>query len=557
MKIYNGYNMKRIYFILATVAIAALYGCSNETIGESPTVEPADSNLPAITFGCRAGNLTRGVTSNTGTDAEKLGGEFKVFGVKQDEEVATDYYTVFKNYKVWSITDTEGTKWDYVGYSPDDITHSASRQYAKYWDYSAPHYHFVAGAPAANFTYATDANGDITSATVSGIGGHINANPVSGEGTALSHNPVYIADPVIVSKPTGYNNDVTFSFTRQQTFVRVGIYETIPGYTINDIKFYPYDETANAWGTTGSNNIVLTSRTANYFTGSADATAQINYIWTGAGAPKYEYTYSSTSLTQQKNWYGGALATGVPAVSSSVTSETIASLFGTDKDMDANGYFTVIPTSSAVTAQPILVKCDYTLYSEDDSEEVIKVKGATAVIPAAFTFWKANNSYTYLFKITKDTNGTTGIEGQDPEGLYPITFAAVVVAPEDGMQGTITTVSTPNITTYQAGSVTDTGIRYVKDKAITVIVTDNTTGAVKAINGTTAGIGYVQVYALGTDAKTEADLQVSRPTTGAVAVSITDNKLTFTPTAAGYYAIEYQTAESPAAYTYKVIHIEN
>ena len=550
--------MKRIYLILATVASAALYSCSNETIGENPAVNPADTNLSAIAFGCRAGNITRGATSNVGTDAEKLGGEFKVFGVKQDDEDPTDYFTVFKNYKVWSITEAGDTKWDYVGYNPNDPTHSGTRQYAKYWDYSAPQYHFVAGAPAAYFTYELDNNGDITSATVSGIGGHLNANPVSGTGTAISANPVYIADPVIVSKPTGYNSDVTFNFTRQQTFVRVGIYETIPGYTINEIKFYPFDETNNAWGTTGTNNIVLTSRSANYFTGSANATAQINFIWSGAGAPKYEYTYSSTSITQQKNWYGGALTTGVPAVTSSVTSETIASLFGTDKDMDANGYFTVIPTSSNVSAQPILVKCDYTLKSEDDSDEIIKVKGATAAIPAAFSFWKPNTSYTYLFKITKDTNGTTGTPGTDPDGLYNITFAAVVVAETDGMQqGTITTVSTPSITTQQEGSVQPTGIKYVKDKAINVVVTDNTTGAVKDINGTTAGVGYVQVYALGTEAKTEADLQLSHPTAGAVTISITDNKLTFTPTAAGYYAIAYQTAEAPAAFTYKVIRVED
>lgn len=531
---------KRIYFILAIVASAMIASCtSDEYIGGDSGIQGTES---AITFGSSFKAVTR-ATSNDGPAAQMLDGHFKVFGVKN---VSSAWTGVFQNYIVWNNTTASSsnpdTDWEYVGTTSQTYgtpaTNLPANQYIKYWDLSATNYHFVAGSPAANFTFYTN-DGDIVSATVTGIAGHINANT----GTALTTNPVYIAEPVNVPN-ADFKKEVTFNFVRQQSFVRVGVYETIPGYSISKIEFYRYDESTDAWTSTKSSNITLASKEAKYFTGATDAKAAITYEWPTEGAPKYTYVYEE-GLSQQKNWYGGLLD-GVKATSSTET--TISNLYGTDEDMAAStGYFTVIPSASNLTAAPILIKCDYVLSSLDNNGETINVT-ATAAIPAAFALWKPNTSYTYLFKITDND-------------LCPITFDAVVVDATDAKEGTITTVTTPSITTYQAGSVTDYGVKYVKDKAITATVTDATTGTVKDINGTTAGVGYVQVYSLGTTAKTEADLQVSRPT-GAIAISITDNVLSFTPSAAGYYAIEYQTKAattepvSPAAYTYKIVHVE-
>lgn len=531
---------KKFYFILAIVASATIVSCtSDEYVGEKPETGSND----AITFGSGLKAVTR-ATSNEGTPAQMLDGHFKVLGVKK---VSSAWTGVFQNYIVWNNTTASSSNpdadWEYVGTTSQTYgtpaTNLPANQYIKYWDLSATNYHFVAGSPAANFTFYTN-DGDIVSATVTGIAGHINANT----GTALTTNPVYIAEPVNVPN-ADFKKEVTFNFTRQQSFVRVGVYETIPGYSISEIKFYRYNESSDAWTDTKSSNITLASKTAKYFTGATNAKAAITYEWPTEGTPKYTYVYEE-GLSQQKNWYGGLLNGGVKATSSTET--TVANLYGTDSDMGANGYFTVIPSASALTAAPILVKCDYTLTSLDGNGETITMTGKIAAIPAAFALWKPNTSYTYLFKITDND-------------LCPITFDAVVVDATDAKEGTITTVTTPSITTYQAGSVTDYGVKYVKDKAITATVTDATTGTVKDINGTTAGVGYVQVYSLGTTAKTEADLQVSRPT-GAIAISITDNVLSFTPSAAGYYAIEYQTKAattepaSPAAYTYKIVHVE-
>lgn len=547
---------KRINFILTVVASVMLANCtSDEYIGGDSGIQGTES---AITFGSSFKAVTR-ATSNKGTAAQMLDGHFKVFGVKN---VSSAWTGVFQNYIVWN--NTTGTSsnpdcdWEYVG---DAGTHgtvtTTTNQYIKYWDQSATDYHFVAGSPADNFTFNTN-DGNIVSATVTGIAGHINPNTT---GTPLATNPVYIAEPVNVPKAK-FKEEVTFNFTRQQSFVRVGVYETIPGYSISEIKFYRYNESSDAWTDTKSSNITLASQTDKYFTGATNAKAAITYEWPTEGTPKYTYVYEE-GLSQQKNWYGGLLNGGVKATSSTET--TVANLYGTDSDMGANGYFTVIPSASALTAAPILVKCDYTLTSLDGNGETITMTGKIAAIPAAFTLWKPNTSYTYLFKITDND-------------LCPITFDAVVVDATNAIEGTITTVSTPSITTYQEGSVTAEGIKYKYNattpsdtKPIYFTVQNDESGALYTLTDGGSAVGAVQVYKLN-GAKTEADLQVSAPTgtdmftLGTVAATVGKfsfeaNKYGyFTPTAAGYYAIQYLTKEAsgsdPAAYTYKIVYVE-
>ena len=241
----------------------------------------------------------------------------------------------------------------------------------------------------------------------------------------------------------------------------------------------------------------------------------------------------------------------------------------------ATGYFTVLPTPALTNASAILIKCDYTLTADDHSGEVINVKGATAAIPAAFSKWEANTRYTYLFKISDNTNGTTGTPGStDPSGLYPITFDAVVQEVE---QGTTTTVATPSITTYQDGSVVGNTIEYKTGKAIYATVANETDGTLNELKTNSTEIGNVQVYKLSKE-RTEADLQIkaiakdeikdaNKVTSTEVPATVFGNfeankYLKFTPEAEGYYAIQYLTKAAiadpatPAAYTYKVVYVK-
>lgn len=562
------------YFLYAASVLALASCSSDDFLGEnSGNGQNASS---AINFGGDAGKITR-ATSNTGNAAQMLDGQFRIYGVKKVGD--TQLVSVFPEYSVWYVenknTTTSNTDgWEYVGakgatnLGTGNITLTKD-QTIKFWDYSAPEYYFIAGSPITCFSHTLTPGNKINSATIKGLAGHINANEA---GQAITTNPVYIADPKVVKK-ADYQNPVQFLFKRQQAMVRVGLYETIPGYSITEIKFYE----AGGSKAKDGNNIILTSGTKDYFVGGNNISGTITYDWTNE-TPSYTYEYSETGLIKSQNWYAGkfephnALATNALATGST---DAVAALYGKDNDMSTNGYFTVIPTPSATTAAPILIKCDYTLTSDDHSGETIKVTGATAAIPAAYSKWDVNTRYTYLFKISQNTNGYTG-DDPNKAGLYPITFDALVKESTDAMQGTVTTVSTPSITTYQKGSVTAASVEYKTGEAIYATATDKD-GKEYTLK-TDGTVGNVQVYKLSKE-RNEADFQVlavinaeikdvnkietTVPATETTVgnVTLAANKyLSFTPEAAGFYAIQYlvQAADgtTPAVYAYKVVYVK-
>lgn len=558
--------MKKYLFIAASAL--ALASCSSEDFVGTEGGNVENGANKAINFSGNAGKITR-ATSNEGTPQQMLDYQFKVYGVKKMSKNGGDKFEPsFSDYYVWydeAKNTTSNTKgWEYVGNKKagnEDATYGSGNvklqndQYIKYWDYAAEEYHFVAGSPISAFTYNKNADINtagmrIPSATITGLAGHYEANNTE---TALETNPVYIAAPVKIGKDD-YQKPVTFTFQRQQSMVRVGLYETIPGYSITKIKFYDADGT-----TATSSNIILTSATQDYFVGGNNVSGTVTYNWE-TPTPSYTFNYTDDeNLKKSKNWYAGELST----LATTSSEPTVNILYGTDKDMSTTGYFTVLPIPSTTEASPILIKCNYTLSADDHSGETIEVTGATAAIPAAYSKWEANTRYTYLFKISDKTNGYTGTN-PDKTGLYPITFDAVV---KDEKQGTITTIATPSITTYQANSVVEnSGIKYVTNKEIKVTVTDNTNGDIKTLSEDDSSVGYVAVYKL-SQARTEADLQIKNiktselTSTNSKGVTLaTDKKsFTFTPDVEGYYAIQYLTTAATegtqAAYTYKVVYV--
>ena len=224
-------------------------------------------------------------------------------------------------------------------------------------------------------------------------------------------------------------------------------------------------------------------------------------------------------------------------------------------------YSTVYPFEG--NTNPLLVKLDFTMTADDGSEDVIKVRGARAIIPAEYVKWKGNFAYTYVFKIGDKTNGTTGDVDEngdpitDPEGLKPITFDAVVVDILSEMQQTISSVSTNSITTYAEGAIVN---EYKAGEPIYVAVTNNADDAHPVITPTAIGTAATeaQVYKL-SKAATEAEvfaqltgspvgltmtaagaeIGTSVPLAGGATSDISNVK--FTPAAAGTYAYVYTT----------------
>lgn len=106
--------MKKYLFIAASAL--ALASCSSEDFVGTEGGNVENGANKAINFGGNAGKISR-ATSNIGTPAQMLDGQFKIYGVKKVNDAQS--VTVFKDYSVWDVADkttTSNTKgWEYVG----------------------------------------------------------------------------------------------------------------------------------------------------------------------------------------------------------------------------------------------------------------------------------------------------------------------------------------------------------------------------------------------------------------------------------------------------------
>lgn len=479
--------MKKFYLFLAAVAGMTLVSCTNDDIvGENTVVNPNEET--PIVFSSLKSGFTR--ADITGKDAATLlGNKFVVSGYK-GSSTATVGSVVFDNYLVEyadntaNTTESNSSNWEYVGKGL--IKHASDNgitsQTIKYWDYSQPQYDFIAwstGSKTAIYD-GTPADGEvlvsaITPATATGATA-TQAYTFTGKAADLS--ACYIADLVTVKKAQygnlTANNPVTFKFRQLGTKVRIGIYETVPGYSVKDVKFYTKggildadatDPTKPAAGQIVNNATIFSTGADIYTEGTytvtyptVDGTTEDNNQAHVTFAPK-----SGVAQTTTVDWGGlnytiaekGEKTTG--NVFLGRTSNT-ASFAG---DPAQNYYVVYMPNE---TGTNLNLRVDFTLESIDGGGEIINVKNAKAQVPSIYTTWKPGFAYTYLFKISDKTNGRTGVYdptkaddatvNSDPAGLYPITFDAVVVNAEDNdaTQETITTVMTPSITSYQQKS---------------------------------------------------------------------------------------------------------
>ena len=537
--------MKKKNLLLAALALTALAGCSDDSyVGEQSLLE---NNGGAIIFNSSTPRLTRASGAEA---AGVLDYKFKVYGVKK---VGDDYSNVFagevyssssdydanpKAYWVWYDASTAGattsntSNWDYVGGtgSHGTTSHEATLTYAqtiKYWDYSANQYEFVAYS-------ATEGSPSISKYQKDGF--TVVATPAQLAG-------LYIADKLTISdknntptKPASGTNQigniVQFTFRSAATKVRLGIYETIPGYVVKNVNFRP-----SAAEFTATKDNAKLSGSFNGTSASGSATFNITYNST-TGVAEFDNTGSAGTYFDF-----GTFASQTTDVGTTSTTPMWAS--------GSADYQNVFPNTDNVGNMILYV--DYDLYNSI-SGETIHVKGAKAVVPEMYMKWNPNYAYTYLFKISDNTNGTTGTEGTHPEGLFPITFDALTVVASDGQEvGTITTVSKPAITTYQNGSVSASGITYANRTDKPIYITVNTDGTLADLS-----VDNTKLYTVDAGT-TEADLILTTKTKTAVSsgdhvLSILDANETvqditfasgkaakFTPNASTTYAIEYAT----------------
>lgn len=468
--------MKTKYFFLAALAGMTLASCSDDVfVGDnSPNVVEETAIDNGILFGGGFRAVTRG-NSVGAAAAELLGNEFIVTGVKGDG-TGKDQTNVFKSYTVNWAQNTAGTTesntadWEYVG--KHNYFGLSGAQAIKYWDFNTTAYDFAAFSVGAGNTIITTGTpsgsniltGGITyNATQIGTSGKYeitSAYTLQGEKDALTK--CYITDMKTVTKGSSpdYREEVELEFRSLATKVRMAIYETVPGYSVKDVEFFQDDATARDVDISANTSATLFGAGAFY----ASGTYTVSFPKIGSGNssdPDYNKAHVAiidyTEQTGSKQAFGTLNYTTAEDAEAAGThylgrTSTAPSFAGT-----STWYQPVLPNENGAVLE---MRVNYTLVATDGSGETIKIYGAKAYVPAAYTKWLPNYAYTYIFKISDNTNGWTN-PTSDPAGLYPITFDAVVLSSEEtGTQTTITTVATPSITTYQKGHVYDARDEY-------------------------------------------------------------------------------------------------
>ncbi len=550
----NGKN----YLTLAAAGLL-LAGCSadNYTVDVKEEVKS-----DAIGFNFNLPNTTRaGGTIVGSAAAEKLNGEFVVYGTKHTEtETASDEkdQAVFTNYVVEYKTNSAGTtesntaNWEYVGKTPykqDKVSPSiltaeatAPTQTIKYWDYSAKEgYTFTAFAGKDQLGDATSTEGNKIKVTkITGEGVTDESATVYDKGYTVEVNKdadlskVYYSDRVEVSK-TNYGKPVVLTFRNLGTHVRVGFYETVPGYSVKIDKFYYATDGTTA--ITKFNDMKTESdkefkaALLNVKKEIGTATNKLTVTYYNDGDLKNQPTVANTGAT-----YTNTLTLGEGITKAEKLAETSAT-----PTWDNSGNYTVVYPNEACTT-PMLLRCDYTLTALDGSNETIKVKNARVVVPAEYCKWKPNFAYTYIFKISDKTNGTTDDPDTDPdddnphEGLHPITFDAVVVDVADGNQEIISGVTSNSVITYANGSKVTVNGEYKAGEDIYIVDQKTTKDDHTVIKPEGIGNGdkQAQVYKLN-KAATESE----------VVAKLNGTNLDFTMTALG----EVEDATAPTIET--------
>lgn len=546
---------------LAAMAVIAFSACSDQ-ITETPLVVNSpqqETQGTPIMFGSESSQSKRFTRANyVGAEAANLlNNKFVVAGFK-GSSTASVGSIVFDNYLVEYAENTAYTtesntrNWEYVGKGliKHAETNGITSQSMKYWDYSKPQYDFIAwstGKKTAIYE-GTPAAGQVLVSAIDPSSLGTAAYSYTGRSADLIG--CYIAD-IVTRKKAQYGDDpVTIKFRSLGSKVRMGIYETIPGYSVRNVEFYSAANT----GDLSSSPRLFTTNAASLIYNSGTYTVYYPTV-SQEGDPdnnqahvKFDGTGDQSSIVDfgSLNYVGAEESEKTSGSVFLGRSSNHASMAG---EAEGNYFTQYLPNETGINLN---LRVNYVLESTDGSGEIIEVKGASCQVPSAYTQWKSGYAYTYLFKISDRTNGYAtddahydpiggGPTDNTPAGLYPITFDAIVINTEDGDQAqeTITLVSTPSITTYMEGQVVVNNNEYkVTGKPLYVTVGEN--NALVTLTASNAAM-----YKLDNNTCTEADivdvLTYSSDNTGSTIMGrngIEMSKQTVTPVSTIEYGVD-------------------
>lgn len=457
------------YFLFAASALA-IAGCSSDDFLGNDSSNGLNTANAVIKLGGSTTRTSRATSSPTTAykTANLQSNGFWVYGTKHanaEDGTSNNDQAVYMNYRLEytansaNNTQSNSAGWEYVGINNGDyLSHITPNvtgpQSIKYWDYSAQSYTFYAATAnpedikAGKVKFKKIESDDATPSSVYNKGYNVTLK----DGADLDQ--LYFADRKVIEKSDNakhdakdvYGGKVDFTFRNALTKVRVAMYETVPGYSVKIDKFYytKKGEDGQTTEATATEKFTADANNTPFATNNNDGVTYkvVYYNETEAGGalkdqPKMLPNETGEGSTKSYLAIGdGKNLKANTTLKTEVNDPTF--------DTDGGSYTFFMPQAN--NDKTLNLKVDYTLTSDDGSNEEIKVKGATAIIPAEYLRWKPNYAYTYLFKISDNTNGSTGEGG--PAGLYPITFDASVVETANGNAEFISALGTSTITTF-------------------------------------------------------------------------------------------------------------
>ena len=422
-------------FAIATASLALLASCSSDT--ELTGKQEIETKANAIGFEVLNRN---GIITKAGEGRAKLHESrhynFGVFAYKNNN---SDGQEIMKNYLVgYNGANVTGTgpcvgyfmdnvqttlntsKWAYEKLGSADYTYegtdgyykksdtfymsNVANQYLKYWDKSSQSVEFYAYAPYIN--------GDAT-ATIDYSSKTITIPIEDGYDDESKHEYMFAYNKVEKGE---YGHEVQLNFKRISARLNIKFYEDVKGYKVDILNLMEDDNSgvaaAPAKAVVGSDNTTTYEYGTLYHKGGA----KINFSNTN---PSLTVTGNSdeTFNRDAKDHIKFAIPTGT------LPEEK------TDAKASATNYY-VIPANNddTQTETGLTFHVTYKLTSEDTSETII-VRNATVHVKYDYCKWQPNYVYTYIFRITKSSTGSTGspdIDPSDPsvgeQALYPIIF---------------------------------------------------------------------------------------------------------------------------------------
>ena len=421
---------KSLFFAMATVLLT---GCASDELVDT-SIPNTGSSKSYISFTTNQKNTTRAqMLQNTGHY------NFGVFAYKSTDAVnnimdnylvgyndATNqkgyYMTVgnqttlgdaageYNGQSMWAYEMLGSAEYDYTGpdgyYTKDQTAYmsNVANQYLRYWDKSADKTAFYAYAPYINgdatktaaYTNSdhklTIPNGSIVAAMVEG-----NDSPEACE---------YMVAATEVTSDN-YGKDVALSFSRLNAKVNIKFWEDIQGYSVKILDL------TSTYGVSAAPAIKGSTLSANtqgkYFKSSG-----VVVDYTNISAPTFAWSDAAVETSDALN-FKSPTATQIGTSRVEATPST-STYYAIPKNNTTGFTFHVSYELTSTTGERIVVR------------------DATAFVPVEYTNWVKNTHYTYIFRITKDSNGYTEpedpnnpIDPNDPkvdeeEALYPIIF---------------------------------------------------------------------------------------------------------------------------------------